>query len=72
MCSERLIGGGFALGQGTASYLLRGKEAPTGGDGASSGSFGGTAIGRDSPSAAGVIYAVHNEVKDYCALHNNP
>jgi hypothetical protein len=40
MCSVRLIGGGFALGQGTASYLLRGKEAPTGGDGASSGSFG--------------------------------
>jgi len=30
MCSVRLIGGGFALGQGTASYLLRGKEAPRG------------------------------------------
>jgi hypothetical protein len=27
-------------------------------------------MGRDSHHA-GAIYAVHNEVKDYCAMHND-
>jgi hypothetical protein len=35
------------------------------------GSLGGTVMGRDSHHA-GAIYAAHNEVKDYCAMHNDP
>lgn len=27
-------------------------------------------MGRDSPITGRVIYAVHNEVNDYCASHN--
>src|SRR5262249_54154572 len=63
MCAMCLFGGRFALGHGTASYWLRGKEAPTGETGLLSVPLGGTAMGRELPSAAVVIYAVHNEVK---------
>src|SRR5262249_38469387 len=71
MCAMCLFGGRFALGHGTASYWLRRKEAPTGETGLLSVPLGGTAMGRELPSAAVVIYAVHNEVKDYCALHKS-
>src|SRR6185437_2413559 len=33
ICTVRLLSGSFALGHGTTSYLLRRKEAPTGGPG---------------------------------------
>jgi hypothetical protein len=46
------------------------KEAPTGETGLLSVPLGGTAMGRELPSAAVVIYAVHNWVKYYCALQH--
>src|SRR5690348_9259072 len=55
MCAVSLLGGRFALGHGRASYLLRRKRSPDGGDGASFGSFGGNSDGEGTPISGSCI-----------------